>query len=173
MAEKYQCPSCSMRESCGSLTHVRGSWRIGPLLASCLPCSLFLIQESSALTGEPAAYATARPVRLTAHKFPPATRWRSPHSCQDSLEPLRSQRGLPQRSPAPAGFRFGVSRCCKTDIASFPALCQNRRSGHVSRFPKNPLQRSDLHERQTAATPPLSTRVTLLPTRYLTLSPDL
>ena len=73
MAEKYQCPSCLMRESCGSLTHVRGSWRIGPLLAPCLPCSLFLNQESSALTGEP---VRRRPVlsdlRLTGSHLLPA-----------------------------------------------------------------------------------------------------
>lgn len=172
MAEKYQCPSCLMRESRGSLIHVKESWRIGPLLASCLPCPLFLNQESSALAGEPAlAYGPSCQTRglRPPSRYPLAFRPFAPSPLGNPALLTRTT----LRFPAPAGFRFGVSRCCMTDIASFLALCQNPWSEHVSRFPKNPLQRSDLHKRQTAPTPALSIKVTLLPTRYLTLSPDL
>lgn len=76
------------------------------------------------------------------------------------------------RSAVPAGSRFGVSRCCKTDIATLGTLCQNPRSGHVSSTPKNPLQLSDLHKRQIAIYPLPPNLGSSLSTRYLDSDKD-
>lgn len=186
MAENYQCPSRSSRESCGTLARVLGSWRFGPLLALCR----LTRYVASSRNRDPTRYLVAclvKFVRLMAGEpvlaYGPSCQTRGSRSSDPyplAFHPFApSSLGNPAlltrttlRFPAPAGFRFGVSRCCKTDIATLGTLCQNRRSEHVSSTPKNPLQLSDLHKRQIATYPLPPNLGSSLSSRYLDSDKD-
>lgn len=186
MAENYQCPSRSSRESCGTLARVKGSWRFGPLLALCrltryvassrnrdptrylVAC---LVKFERPMAGEPAlAYGPSCQTRgsRSSNPYPLAFRPFAPSSLKNPALLTRTT----LRFPAPAGSRFGVSRCCKTDIATLGTLCQNRRSEHVFNTAKKPLQLSDLHKRQIAPCPPCSKLGSSLSSRYLDSDKD-